>query len=407
MLDGGVSIHPTLRPHRDDVMIAVAGLAGGLVLWGVGLGMNPGRVFDGSWLLVPLVLMACLELLRRTRPAFVAAAGTLVLVLDQLTQGSLASVMMYTDLIYAAVLYGSPALARRLPVITGAAAVCVLVGMLAWIREPEAILIGVLTGLVTYGPAATGMLVRNHRETAAAERLRAQQTALLADMDRAQAVNAERSRMARELHDMVANHLSAIAIHSTAALSLDDPATARNALGVIRENSVDGLAEMRRLIGLLRDSGGDHEAHAQPTLDGLESLVEQARAGGGPSGGLTFALHDERPDGGTKLPAPVELAAYRIVQESLTNALKHASPGEVTIRLSRTDRALRIVVTSHFGGRDGPRAPGSGAGLVGMGERATLLDGTFEALPVDTDDPAVKLWRVTAELPVEHQGGTA
>ncbi|WP_119292357.1 histidine kinase [Streptomyces sp. YIM 130001] len=388
-------------------MIAVAGLAGGLVLWGVGLGMNPGRVFDGSWLLVPLVLMACLELLRRTRPAFVAAAGTLVLVLDQLTQGSLASVMMYTDLIYAAVLYGSPALARRLPVITGAAAVCVLVGMLAWIREPEAILIGVLTGLVTYGPAATGMLVRNHRETAAAERLRAQQTALLADMDRAQAVNAERSRMARELHDMVANHLSAIAIHSTAALSLDDPATARNALGVIRENSVDGLAEMRRLIGLLRDSGGDHEAHAQPTLDGLESLVEQARAGGGPSGGLTFALHDERPDGGTKLPAPVELAAYRIVQESLTNALKHASPGEVTIRLSRTDRALRIVVTSHFGGRDGPRAPGSGAGLVGMGERATLLDGTFEALPVDTDDPAVKLWRVTAELPVEHQGGTA
>ena len=71
-------------------------------------------------------------------------------------------------------------------------------------------------------------------------------------MDRAQAVTAERARMARELHDMVANHLSAIAIHSTAALSLDDPATSQDALGVIRENSVQGLAEMRRLIGLLR-----------------------------------------------------------------------------------------------------------------------------------------------------------
>ncbi|RFU83073.1 two-component sensor histidine kinase [Streptomyces triticagri] len=369
--------------------------------------MNPGRLLDDEWLLVPLALMACLELLRRTRPGFGVAAGTLVLALDQCTQGSLATLVMYTDLMYAAVLYGSPALARRLPVITGAATLTVMFGSLALIREPEAILLGVIAGFISFGPATTGMLVRNHREAAASERLRAEQTALLAEMDRVQAVNAERSRMARELHDMVANHLSAIAIHSTAALSLDDPRTTRDALGVIRENSVEGLAEMRRLIGLLRDSGGEREAHAEPTLDGLESLVEQARASGGPSGGLSFALYDERPADAPQLPAPVELAAYRIVQESLTNALKHAAPGEVTIRLSRTDTALRIVVTSRFGGRDGPRAPGSGAGLVGMGERATLLDGSFEALPVDTDDPAVKLWRVTAELPVEHRGGTA
>ncbi|MDF3144223.1 histidine kinase dimerization/phosphoacceptor domain-containing protein, partial [Streptomyces sp. T21Q-yed] len=115
--------------------------------------------------------------------------------------------------------------------------------------------------------ALTGWLVRNHRDAAEAARLRAEQTALLAEMDRTQAVTSERARMARELHDMVANHLSAIAIHSTAALSLDDPKTSREALSVIRENSVEGLAEMRRLIGILRDSSGDTAPVAAPTLN--------------------------------------------------------------------------------------------------------------------------------------------
>jgi len=86
--------------------------------------------------------------------------------------------------------------------------------------------------------------------------------------------------MARELDDMVANHLSAIAIHSTAALPLDDPKTSRDALTVIRENSVEGLAEMRRLIGSLRDGSGEREPSAAPTLDGLGALVEGARANG-------------------------------------------------------------------------------------------------------------------------------
>ncbi len=168
-----------------------------------------------------------------------------------------------------------------------------------------------------------------------AARLRAEQTALLAEMDRVQAVTAERARMARELHDMVANHLSAIAIHSTAALSLDDPDTSRESLGVIRENSVAGLAEMRRLIGILRD--GDDEPAATPTLEGLPALVEGARANG-----LDVTLDA----GHVQVPAPVELAAYRIVQESLTNALKHASPGRVTVTLTQRGGDLTVTVTS-------------------------------------------------------------
>ncbi|QEV22524.1 sensor histidine kinase [Streptomyces alboniger] len=382
------------RPQRVDVRIAVTSLLGGLVLWALGLHAQPDRALGADWALIPLVVLAGLELLRSSMPRTALVLATCALVLDQFTKGNLASILMYTDIVYAAVLYGTPAAARRIPVTTGVITVAVTFGFLAWWREPEAVLIGILVGIVLYAPATTGVLVRNHREAAAAAKLRAEQTALLAEMDRVQAVTAERARMARELHDMVANHLSAIAIHSTAALSLDNPAASKDALAVIRENSVQGLAEMRRLIGILRDASGDLEPAAAPTLDGLAALVEGAR-----TNGLDVTLDDARAPQGPKLPAPVELAAYRIVQESLTNALKHASPGRVTVRLSQEPRALRVRVTSPYDDPSGPRAPGSGAGLVGMRERTELLGGTFESGP--ESNPDGKVWIVFVTLPVD------
>ncbi|WP_405527990.1 histidine kinase [Streptomyces canus] len=377
------------RPHRFDVYIAAGGLLGGLLLVGIGLGTRPSSdpmtLFDGPWpVLVPLTVLAGCELLRRTAPRTALLTGTAAICADLVTQGNIATILMFTDVVYAAVLYGPLASARRIQWITGLLTVAgTLVPFALW-RVPEALLIGVVVGVVAYGPAATGWIVRNHRDAAEAARLRAEQTALLAEMDRAQAVTAERARMARELHDMVANHLSAIAIHSTAALSIDDPATSREALSVIRENSVDGLAEMRRLIGILRD--GDHEPSAVPTLDGVTALVDGARANG-----LDVTL-----DGchHSAVPAPVELAAYRIVQESLTNALKHACPGRVRVSLAQRDGELTVAVSSPYGDRDGPRAPGSGTGLVGMRERAALLGGTFDAGP---DGPH---WTVRATLPL-------
>ncbi|MGF0170149.1 sensor histidine kinase [Streptomyces sp. Marseille-Q5077] len=391
VLDGAMLLP---RPRRFDVYIAVGGLLGGLLLVGIGLGTRPSddpiTLFDGPWpILVPLAVMACCELLRRAAPRTALLTGSVAICADVVTQGNLATVLMFTDIVYAAVLYGPLASARRIQWITGLLTVAAtLVPFAVW-RKPEALLIGVVVGVVAYGPAATGWIVRNHRDAAEAARLRAEQTALLAEMDRAQAVTSERSRMARELHDMVANHLSAIAIHSTAALSLDDPKTSRDALTVIRENSVEGLAEMRRLIGILRDSSGDTEPVAAPTLDGLDALVEGARTNG-------LDVHLDA-DPGT-VPTPVELAAYRIVQESLTNALKHAGPGRVTVSLARRDGSLTVTVTSPYGDRDGPGAPGSGAGLVGMRERVALLDGTFEAGPEDSPDG--KVWAVRAALPV-------
>ncbi|MEV5595178.1 histidine kinase [Streptomyces sp. NPDC052496] len=398
------------RPHRDDVRIAVAGLLGGLLLYGLGLRSSP-PLTPGlpDWaVLVTLAVMSGAELLRRTAPRAALGVATAAITLDLCCGGLIATVVMFTDIVYAAVLYGPPGTARRVPVISALLTVLATVVPVTLLRDPQALLIGIGIGVITLGPAWTGVIIREHRNAARAARLEAEQTALLAEMDRTQAIIAERARMARELHDMVANHLSAIAIHSTAAQAIDDPGATREALGVIRENSVQGLAEMRRLIGLLRDAkhpGATAEAQATPTLDGLEALLEQARVNGA-SSGLTFTLEDTRADGsGARLPAPVELAAYRIVQESLTNALKHAAPGEVAVRIThRPGGPLTVRVDSPFGDRPGPRAPGSGAGLIGMRERIELLGGRFEAGPEDGGEHgAGKEWRVRAELPVREE----
>ncbi|MGW4164949.1 sensor histidine kinase [Streptomyces sp. NPDC004788] len=390
------------RPHRDDLLIAFIGLAGGLVLWAFGLYVTGQHVLSERWAtLIPLTVMAAMEALRRTAPQTALIVGTAAIAADQLTNGNLATVLMFTDVVYAAVVYGTPASARRIPYTTGLVTVAITVVLLIWWQNAVALLVGVLSGMISFLPALTGAIVRNHRQAADAARLRAEQTALLAEMDRAQAVTAERARMARELHDMVANHLSAIAIHSTAALSIDEPGTTRQALTVIRENSVAGLAEMRRLIGLLRDSDTDAGPAAAPRLSGLAALVAQAQANGA-SSGLTFTLDDSRAQDEEPLPAPVELAAYRIVQESLTNALKHAGAGPVGVFLARDAKALTVRVTSRYGERPGPRAPGSGAGLVGMRERVALLGGEFDAGPA-ADGGGARIWQVRAVLPAEER----
>ncbi|WP_329019351.1 MULTISPECIES: sensor histidine kinase [unclassified Streptomyces] len=378
------------HPHRDDVRIAVGGLLGGVLLWALGMHprvpTEPLVLWRASWApLVPLAVTAMCELLRRSRPRTGLLIGTAALTLDTVTVGSIVTVVLYTDLMYAAVLYGGPATARRMPWVTGMLTVLGGVVPAAVWRDPRWLLAGVGVGVVAFAPAATGWVVRNHRDAAEAARLRAEQTALLAEVDRTQAVTAERARMARELHDLVANHLSAIAIHSTAALSLDDPKTSKEALAVIRENSVEGLAEMRRLIGVLRAGSADREPAATPTLDGLAALVDSARANG-----LDVRLEA----GQGEVPAPVGLAAYRIVQESLTNALKHAAGGPVELRLRRRDGTLDILVSSPYRPGDTPRAPGSGAGLAGMRERAALLGGVFEA------GPEGARWTVRTALPL-------
>ncbi|GAA2603223.1 sensor histidine kinase [Streptomyces axinellae] len=418
------------RPHRVDVLIALAGAAGGLLLWTFGLTNEPLLARGPRWLaLVPLAAMCLAVLGRRTWQPYALVLAILAEAADLMTGSLLVTLVLFTDVLYAAVLYGSARLSRVALRGSVIFAIVVAAGLLAVFQRADMLLIaGVCASLVLF-PAWTGLIIRDHRDEAAAERLRAEQTALLAEMDRVQAINAERSRMARELHDVVANHLSAIAIHSTAALSFRDSPPdvrakrsgpnddgppdgaggtggtggtggdpTREALGVIRENSVQGLAEMRRLIGLLRDAEGVREPVATPSLDGLEALLERARATAGSD--RTFTLRDHRAPDGERLPAPVELAAYRVIQEAVTNALKHAAPGPVTVELDRAD-TLRLKVTSPLparAGRDSPRAPGAGAGLIGMRERVELLHGELTAGPAP-GPVAGKVWEVRAVLP--------
>ncbi|MGW0603876.1 sensor histidine kinase [Streptomyces sp. NPDC002640] len=392
------------RPRPFDVAAAVGGLALGLLLWAVGLDVYPARDVPGWWVLVPLAVISALEPLRRVRPRAALAGGTVALVADQFTTGSLATVLLFTDLMYAAAVYGGARLARRLPVVTGALSlVAIGFGVLTW-QNAYSLMLGLGVSLAAFSPAATGALVRHHRDAARSARREAEQTARLAELDRAQAVTAERTRMARELHDVIAGHLSAVAVHSTAALSLDDADTSRQALGVIRENSVAALTEMRRLIGLLRAGGDDLEPSAAPSLEGVAPLAEGVRAAGFPVHLDLGPWHGPDTAEGRaarRLPSPVELAAYRIVQESLTNILKHAAQGPVTIALSLDTGALDIRVSNVHGAPDGQpaRAPGAGAGLIGMRERAQLVGGTFEAGPRDGR------WVVRAHLPVPEGEG--
>jgi signal transduction histidine kinase len=386
-------------PHRDDVLIAVFGLLSGVLLWSLDLYYIPELAQRAGALgLVPLTVMCALALLRRSLPQLALPLAVPALVADVLTGSLLVTAVLFSDLVYAAACYGPARLSRLMIPLSAAVTLAGTVTALVVLRDPEALLAGAVVGFLTITPAGSGMIVRNHRDIALAQRLRAEQTALLAEMDRAHAVTAERARMARELHDVVANHLSAIALHSTAALSLDDRRTTRDALGVIRENSTQGLAEMRRLIGILREAGAESAPAATPTLDGLDALVEQARTSGA-ARGLSFTLLRTVPG---PLPAPVELAAYRIAQESLTNAVKHAAPGEVLLELTQHEGRLLLTVTSPYGPPRGPRLPGSGSGLLGMRERTELLGGSLRAGRTGTADERPDHWRVSAELPVRH-----
>ncbi|MGW0662408.1 sensor histidine kinase [Streptodolium elevatio] len=411
------------RPHPHDLLLAAAGWVGGVAVWAVGLN-DSYHDLPRALTLIPLTVMACTTVLRRSAPRTALAIGTVTVVVDQTTVPNVATVVLFADLIYAAALYAPLRTARRVAPACVVFTILSTVVALSVLRDVKALIVGVFAGLVTLTSAWTGWIIRTHRDEAAAERLRAEQTALLAELDRRSAVEQERARMARELHDVVANHLSAIAIHSTAAMTVakNDPEATSRALAVIRESSVQGLAEMRRLIGLLRGSGGgetafagDHEGAqaAVPRLDSLDAMLARASRSGADNG-LEFSLDDRRLNGGGRqLPAPVELAAFRIVQESLTNALKHAAPGMVKVRLVQSTRRLVVAVESPYVPGDGPRAPGAGAGLVGMRERASLLGGSFEAGPRPEEsagpgkgtDGKTACWQVRAELPLGDPGG--
>jgi signal transduction histidine kinase len=228
-------------------------------------------------------------------------------------------------------------------------------------------------------------------------RIRSQRSAALA-RSRAEELrrraSEDRMRMARDLHDVVAHNISVINVQANTALHLMDrqPERARSALVTINDVSKQALVELRSVLGVLRDVDGGAPRAPAPGLARLDDLVDHAAATG-----LTVRVEEDGQP--AALPADVDLTAYRIIQEALTNSARHSGGANATVRLSYGDGALRVEVSD-----DGPppparpadhfpeRSAGSGHGLAGMTERAAALGGTVEAGPQPGGGFGVRAW---------------
>jgi signal transduction histidine kinase len=191
-----------------------------------------------------------------------------------------------------------------------------------------------------------------------------------------EAVAEERARIARELHDLVAHNVSLMVVQAGAerhALPEDQAAT-REVLGSIEQAGRQALVEARRLLGMLRRKDDREELEPQPSIDQIDALVERVERAG-----LPVALQVEGEQ--APLPAGVDLCAYRVVQEALTNALKHAGPARAEVVLRFGARALDIEVRDDGLGAAVPNGDGAGHGLIGMRERVALYGGQLDAGP--------------------------
>lgn len=216
-----------------------------------------------------------------------------------------------------------------------------------------------------------------------AERLRAEQR-----VSARRAVAAERARIARDLHDLVAHHVSAIALQARAVTVVlpDDSRAAGQGVAAISEAADTALDEMRGLVRLLADTPPESGAAPlpQPSLRHLERLTGESRAAGCP---VTFTVTGPV----AELPPAVQVSAYRVVQEALSNVRKHAGAVPVRVGLACRDGGLTVTVENAAPARDRRPMPGSGLGLIGMRERTALFGGTLRAEPVPDGG-----WRVVA-----------
>ncbi|MFF0864546.1 sensor histidine kinase [Nonomuraea sp. NPDC003560] len=330
-------------------------------------------------------LVTAVAVLFRTRAPFaiLAVYSAANIATFALAPGSPAAWQFYTQLVLLCTLLAEvrPDSARA---VAGLTATGVFVAAMLSRTTPPSGWGDVAVALVMCAIAAgAGLAVRRHRVLAvqAAER-----GALLAR----ESVQEERARIARELHDIVAHSVSVMTMHTgTVRLLLRaDQEPERQALSTVEAAGREAMEELRRMLGLLRGTqAGD--LLPQAGLDRLADLLEQFRAAGLH---VTLAVSGER----APLSAGLDLSAYRIVQEALTNTLKHAGPTRAAVSVAYLAAELRLEITDE--GPRGPRPPsagGGGHGLIGMRERAALFEGTLTAAPLPGGG-----FTVRAELPL-------
>ena len=213
-----------------------------------------------------------------------------------------------------------------------------------------------------------------------AEARAAQERAAVLERDREdqarRAVAEERQRIARELHDVVAHSVSVMTVQAGGVRRLlrDDQQREREALEQIEKTGREALAEMRRLLGILRQPTEQPELAPQPGMERLSTLIQQVREAGLP---VEYRVRGEP----VPLPPGIDVSAYRIVQEALTNALKHAGPGRAQVDVSYGSDVLELEIVNDAAGNG--RGEGAGQGLVGMRERVALYGGKLESGPRD------------------------
>jgi signal transduction histidine kinase len=336
----------------------------------------------GAGLLVLIAFVQCAPLALRTRfPlgawAFSAAAliGTSLLIPPGSLGGPrfpLAGTFVYVLCLYAVAVRGRPRIVIAAAAVTVAGAAFIDPGSI-----PQDVFLATI-------PILFGVVVRVRRSGARQleeqERRHSGERALLE----------ERQRIARELHDVVAHHMSVIAIQAEAApYKTADPAPELvESFGEIRASALAGLTELRRVLGVLRT--GEPGTAPQPGLADLEGLLDSARSGGV---SVTVTCSGEP----VTLPEGVDLSAYRIVQEALSNAMRHAPGSHVRLHVAYQPDNLALEIRNDAPAlvASGGHAAGGGHGLVGMRERAAMLGGSLDAGP--TGDGG---FRVAAVLPV-------
>src|SRR5215469_10227446 len=250
-------------------------------------------------------------------------------------------------------------------------------------RPPSAIFLGALAAwlLVVLGAAE---IVRIRRDRAA-------EAARIREEEQLRRASEERLRIARELHDAIGHHLSLINVQSGVALHLGDelPEPARSSFAAIKQASKEALAELRSVLSILRQDDEPAPRSPMSTIARLDDLVSQAAAAG-----LTVRTEIDGP--ARPLPFSVDAAAYRIVQEALTNVTRHAGQASAVVRVSYAERDLAVQIDDD--GRGPPPGPPArhGKGVIGMRERATALGGDLQAGPRPGGG-----FRVRARLPLD------
>lgn len=238
--------------------------------------------------------------------------------------------------------------------------------------EPWWLMVGV-NAVATAALLAWGMYIGSRRELLWTLRHRAERAEAEQALRVAQSRSTERERIAREMHDVLAHRISQISMHAGALAFRDDLSAdeMRESAGVIQAKAHEALTDLRGVLGVLRDGSGELMNAPQPTYADLSTLVDEAR-GTGMSVTLDDALSDEVP-----LPDAAGRTIYRIVQEGLTNARKHAPGSTLTIQLTGSpDVGIDVRLRNPLG--FGAEVPGSGLGLVGLAERAELRGGRLD-----------------------------